>query len=178
MCGRYVSVAARADLVTEFDATRADGPELRESYNVAPQTLIYAVLDRADPEHPEHVERSIHAVKWGLVPSWAKDPKIGNKLVNARVETLSSKASWRTAYRKRRAVIPARGYYEWQPVERDGKVVKQPYFLHPAGGGMLAFAGLYEWWPDPSKAEDDPDRWLWTAVVITTDATGPAGEII
>jgi putative SOS response-associated peptidase YedK len=89
MCGRYVSVMSRADLIEEYDAGRAEGPELRESYNVAPQTLIYAVLDRAEPEHPDHVERQIHSVKWGLVPSWSKDPKIGNKLVNARVETLS-----------------------------------------------------------------------------------------
>jgi putative SOS response-associated peptidase YedK len=114
---------------------------LRESYNVAPQTLIYAVLDRADPEHTEHVERQVHLVRWGLVPSGSRDPKIGNKLVNARVETLSSKPSWRTAYRKRRCLIPADGYYEWQPEQRDGRAVKQPYYLHPAGGGVLSFAG-------------------------------------
>jgi putative SOS response-associated peptidase YedK len=89
MCGRYVSVKARADLMAEYGAVRAEGLELRQSYNVAPQTLIYPVLDRAEPEHPDHVERQIHSVKWGLVPAWAKDPKIGNKLVNARVETLS-----------------------------------------------------------------------------------------
>jgi putative SOS response-associated peptidase YedK len=90
MCGRYVSVKSRADLIDEYNAARAEGPELRESYNVAPQTLIYAVLDRAEPEHLEHVERMIHSVKWGLVPGWSRDPKIGNKLVNARVETLAS----------------------------------------------------------------------------------------
>jgi len=178
MCGRYVSVKSRADLMSEYNAVRAEGPELRESYNVAPQTLIYAVLDRADPEQPEHVERRVQSVKWGLLPSWAKDPKIGNKLINARVETLAAKPSWRSAYRKHRAAIPAAGYYEWQAEEQDGKVVKQPYYLHPAAeGGLLSFAALYEWWKDPSKAEDDPDRWLWTAVIITTDATGPAGEI-
>jgi putative SOS response-associated peptidase YedK len=178
MCGRYVSVKSRADLIEEYDAGRVEGPELRESYNVAPQTLIYAVLDRAEPEHPDHVEREIHSVKWGLVPSWAKDPKIGNKLVNARVETLSSKPSWRSAYRKHRCVIPSAGYYEWEPEERDGKVVKQPYYIHPVTPrGVLSFAGLYEWWPDPSKDKDDPERWLWSAVIITTDATGPAGEI-
>ena len=178
MCGRYVSVKSRADLMSEYNAVRAEGPELRESYNVAPQTLIYAVLDRADPEQPEHVERRVQSVKWGLLPSWAKDPMIGNKLVNARVETLAAKPSWRSAYRKHRAAIPAAGYYEWQAEEQDGKVVKQPYYLHPAAEGeLLSFAALYEWWKDPSKAEDDPDRWLWTAVIITTDATGPAGEI-
>jgi putative SOS response-associated peptidase YedK len=110
MCGRYVSVKSRPDLIDEYNAARAEGPELRESYNVAPQTLIYAVLDRAEPEHPDHVERQVHSVRWGLVPSWSKDPKIGNKLVNARVETLSSKPSWRSAYRKHRCVIPSAGY--------------------------------------------------------------------
>jgi putative SOS response-associated peptidase YedK len=181
MCGRYVSVKSRADLIGEYNAVRAEGPELPESYNVAPQTLVYAVLDRAEPEHPEHVERMIHSVKWGLVPSWSRDPKIGNRLVNARVETLATKPSWRTAYKKRRCVIPAAGYYEWQPVEEEGskgtRVVKQPYYLHPADGGTLSFAGLYEWWPDPAKDKDDPERWLWSAVIITTDAHGPAGEI-
>ena len=177
MCGRYVSVRARADLVNEYHAVRADGPELDASYNVAPMSLVYAVLDRADPENPGHVERQLHAVRWGLVPSWAKGPEIGHRLVNARVETLGSKPSWRTAYRKRRAVIPADGYYEWHPVETDGNLVKQPYYLHPVDGGLLSFAGLYEWWPDPAKDEHDPERWLWTAVIITTDARGPAGEI-
>jgi putative SOS response-associated peptidase YedK len=91
---------------------------------------------------------------------------------------ITSKPSWRSAYRKHRCVIPSAGYYEWQPEERDGKVVKQPFYIHPVTrDGVLSFAGLYEWWPDPSKDKDDPDRWLWSAVIITTDATGPAGEI-
>lgn len=177
MCGRYVSVKSRADLMTEYDAVRADGPEIGPGYNVAPQTLIAAVLERSVPDDG-HVERSLHTVRWGLVPSWAKDPKIGNKLINARVETLASKPSWRSAYRKHRCLIPASGYYEWQPEEHDGKVVKQPYYLHSSDSdASLSFAGLYELWPDPAKTEDAPDRWLWSAVIITTEATGPAGEI-
>ena len=82
------------------------------------------------------------------------------------------------AYRKRRAVIPADGYYEWQPVDDGtGKIRKQPYYIHRPDGHGLSSAGLYELWPYPAKAADDPDRWLWTAVIITTDATGQAGEI-
>jgi putative SOS response-associated peptidase YedK len=90
MCGRYVSVKSRADLIDEYNAARAEGPKLRESYNVAPQTLIYAVLDRAEPEHPEHVERTIQLSEMGTGARLEPRPKIGNKLVNARVETLAS----------------------------------------------------------------------------------------
>jgi putative SOS response-associated peptidase YedK len=113
-----------------------------------------------------------------LVPSWAKDPKIGNRLINARVETLADKPSWRGPFRRQRAVIPAAGYYEWAPREHDTKVRKQPFYLHPIDPhGVLSFTGLYEMWRDPTKKRSDPARWLWTAVIITTDASGPAGDI-
>ena len=95
-----------------------------------------------------------------------------------RVETLADKPSWRGPFRRQRAVIPAAGYYEWGPREHDAAVGKQPYYLHPVDpNGVLSFAGLYEMWRDPSKDNSDPMRWLWTAVIITTDATGPAGDI-
>lgn len=110
------------------------------------------------------------------MPSWAKDVKIGNRLINARVETISEKPSWRAAYRRRRCVLPADGYYEWMAETENGKTIKQPYYLH-AGAGGLSFAGLYELWPDPARAADDPDRWLWTAAIITCAAEGPAGEV-
>lgn len=111
MCGRYVSVQEGADLVELYNAT-AVGTELAPSYNVAPTTEVYAVLEHGDPKTDE-VDRQVRAVRWGLVPSWAKDPKIGNRLINARVETLADKPSWRGAFRRQRAVIPAAGYYEW-----------------------------------------------------------------
>jgi putative SOS response-associated peptidase YedK len=176
MCGRYVSVQERADLVELYDAT-AVGEELAPSYNVAPTSDIYAVVEHADP-HTENVDRQIRNLRWGLVPSWAKDPTIGNRLINARVETLADKPSWRGPFRHQRAVIPAAGYYEWAPREPDATVRKQPYYLHPIDpNGVLSFASLYEMWRDPSKDNSDPTRWLWTAVIITTDATGPADDI-
>jgi putative SOS response-associated peptidase YedK len=98
-------------------------------------------------------------------------------LINARVETLAQKPAWRAAFGKRRAIIPASGYYEWSPREHDAKIRKQPYYLHAPDDGPLAFAGLYEFWRDHSKTDDDPDRWLLSTTIITADATGPSGEI-
>jgi putative SOS response-associated peptidase YedK len=176
MCGRYALTRPNDELGGLYGAhvvTEDRGP----SWNVAPTQDVRVVLDRAPKGEPQAAERQLRTVRWGLVPTWAKDVKIGSKLINARAETLESKPSWRTAFHKRRAVIPADGYYEWQPVEQDGKVRKQPYYIHPADAGVLSFAGLYELWPDPTKDDDDPAKWLWTATIITTDAHGPAGEI-
>jgi putative SOS response-associated peptidase YedK len=96
-------------------------------------------------------------------------------LHNARADKVATAPSWRGPFAKRRAIIPAAGYYEWLPGEdADGKPVKQPYYIHPADG-VLSFAGLYELWPDPAKDADDPDRWLWSAAIITHHATWLAG---
>ncbi|MGB8381402.1 MAG: SOS response-associated peptidase [Dermatophilaceae bacterium] len=166
MCGRYVSVRSRDDLVEEWDATPV-GPELRESFNVAPTNRVYAIVEHLDEQSGGQVERQVRNLQWGLVPSWSKEVKIGSRLINARVETLAEKPSWRAAFRKRRAVVPARGYYEWASRGQGSTAAKQPYYLHPAREGILAFAGLYELWRDPSKTDDDPDRWLWSTVIIT-----------
>ena len=106
----------------------------------------------------------------GLVPAWSKEAKLG-RLINARAETVTQKPSFRTAAAKRRCVLPADGYYEWQATPEG----KQPYFLHD--DKVLNMAGLYELWRDPAKDNDDPTRWLWTATVLTTTATDAAGQI-
>ncbi len=90
---------------------------------------------------------------WGLVPSWAKDPSIGNRMINARMETVAEKPAYRKAFASRRALLPADGYFEWYPTARTnarGKPVKQPFFIRPRDGGVLAMAGLYEIWRDPT----------------------------
>ncbi len=181
MCGRYVSVQSRTDLEILFDSSAdgvADGAvaDLPPSYNVAPTDPVHVVLERRAKDSDD-VRRTVRTARWGLVPSWAKDPSIGSRLINARVETLADKPAWRSAYTARRAVVPAAGYYEWQPVADGGRTRKQPYFIHRADGGTLAFAGLYEFWRDPAKDADDPARWLLSVTIVTTDARGPLGEI-
>ncbi len=121
--------------------------------------------------------RELRVVRWGLVPFWAKDPAIGSRLINARVETVDSKPSFRSAFAKRRCLLPADGFYEWLKVEQDGKARKQPYYIHRADGGELAFAGLYELWRDKSLPDDHPRAWLWTSVIITTTAPDEVGRI-
>jgi putative SOS response-associated peptidase YedK len=126
------------------------------------------------------VERQLRTVRWGLVPFWAKDLSIGNRLINARVETVHEKPAFRRAFASRRCLLPADGYYEWYPTEQRtsaGKPLKQPFFIRPADGGVLAMAGLYEIWRDPEKAEDDPDRFVWTCTVLTTSAEDAVGRI-
>jgi putative SOS response-associated peptidase YedK len=129
------------------------------------------------------VARELRVVRWGLVPSWAKDTSIGSRLINARAETLSEKPSFRRAFAKRRCLLPADGYYEWQVLAAPdspggtGKKAKQPFFIHRADGGPLAFAGLYELWRDRAVPDGDPDAWLWTATIITTSAPDELGKI-
>jgi putative SOS response-associated peptidase YedK len=157
MCGRYVSVADRADLIELYNATAAEPSVAPPSYNVAPTQEITAVVERTDKDAEGEVHRQLRTLYWGLVSSWTNDIKTGARMINARVNTLTEKPALKRAFARRRTVIPASGYYEWEPVEvdLDGRVRKQPYYIHPADGGLLSFAGLYELWPDPDKDNDD-----------------------
>ncbi|WP_433497822.1 SOS response-associated peptidase [Sphaerimonospora sp. CA-214678] len=180
MCGRYASARKKHELLEEFQVELDGVPdqELPPDYNVAPTKQIYAVMSRVPKVDGESLSdrpvRQLQIVRWGLVPAWAKDPSIGSRLINARVETVADKPAFRRAFAARRCLLPADGYYEWMPVE--GKK-KQPYFIHPADGGMLAMAGLYEFWKDPERADDDPLKWLCTCTVITTTAEDEVGHI-
>jgi putative SOS response-associated peptidase YedK len=119
-------------------------------------------------------------LRWGLVPSWAKDPTIGNRMINARMETVADKPAYKRAFASRRCLLPADGYYEWYPTQvkgRSGRPLKQPFYIHPQDGGVLAMAGLYEIWRDPDRSEDDPDRFRWTCTVLTTEAEDAVGHI-
>ena len=176
MCGRYAASRRPEDLVEEFELADTPEPALPPSYNVAPTDTVYAVVERVPREEPDAAPvRSLRTVRWGLVPSWAKDPGIGSRMINARMETVADKPAFRRAFAKRRALLPADGYFEWYGEER-GK--KQPFFIRPADGGVLAMAGLYELWRDPSVPTDaETDPWLWTVTVLTTTATDDLGRI-
>jgi putative SOS response-associated peptidase YedK len=183
MCGRYAASRDAATLVEEFEILKSPDQELAADYNVAPTNPVYLVADRVSKGSGD-LQRELAVAKWGLVPSWAKDPKIGNRMINARWESVAQKPAYRSAFAKRRCLLPADGYYEWytptdSEVERTakGKPIKQPYFIHPADGSILAMAGLYEWWHDPALPEDDPGTWLRTTTVITTSATDDLGMI-
>ncbi|CUR55875.1 conserved hypothetical protein [metagenome] len=182
MCGRYASSRKPEDLIEEFEITDSRvGVPLEPDYNVAPTKEVYAVMERPpSQDRSAPAERQLRTLRWGLVPSWAKDPSIGNRMINARMETVAEKPSYRRAFSSRRCLLPADGYFEWYPTTettKAGKPVKQPFFIHPVDGGVLAMAGLYEIWKDPTREEDDPDLFRWTCTVITTDAEDSLGHI-
>ncbi|NYD41203.1 SOS response-associated peptidase [Nocardioides panaciterrulae] len=185
MCGRYASSRRPEDLVEEFEIeeNRVAAP-LEPDYNVAPTKEVYAVVERPPRAPgdgpPEPAARQLRVVRWGLVPSWAKDPSIGNRLINARMETVAEKPAYKRAFARRRCLLPADGYFEWYPTEQHtlaGKPRKQPFFIRPTDGGVLAMAGLYEIWRDPTRADDDPERYRWTCTVLTTQAEDAVGRI-
>ena len=185
MCGRYASSRRPADLAEEFDIADVRIPApLEADYNVAPTKEVYAVVERAPRKEPDDAEatpeRQLRVLTWGLVPSWAKDPSIGSRMINARMETVAEKPAYKRAFAKRRCLLPADGYFEWYPTSertKSGKPRKQPFFIRPQDGGVLAMAGLYEIWRDPTRSEDDPNRFRWTCTVITTDAEDSVGHI-
>ncbi|MFC5380580.1 SOS response-associated peptidase [Aquipuribacter nitratireducens] len=186
MCGRYAASRSPEDLVEEVVATglpvapvaATDRAALRPSFNVAPQQQVAVLVAPRPPEGggdaPDPAAR-LRALRWGLVPSWAKDPAVGNRMINARVETVTGKPAYRSLVGSRRCVLPADGWYEWQAVPKErsgtGKARKQPFFMAPPDGGLLGLAGLYSWWRVPDVADpDDPAAWLGTVTVLTTDA--------
>ena len=151
MCGRFAQRTDARKLAKEFKVREV--PETKPRYNIAPTQDILSIRQAED-------EREAVFLKWGLIPSWAKDASIGAKLLNARSETVTEKPSFREAFKKRRCIIPADGFYEWQ--RTGGK--KQPYFFHLHDERPFGFAGLWEKW----KGEDG--QVLETCTILTTEA--------
>ncbi|MBT8079425.1 MAG: SOS response-associated peptidase [Gammaproteobacteria bacterium] len=153
MCGRFAFYSPAEATAALFGATATS--DFKPRYNIAPTQDIAAV--RNDTEQ----SAELVALRWGLVPFWAKDPSIGNRMINARAETVAEKPSFRAAYKNRRCLILADGFYEWRK-EGDGKT---PYFISLASGEPFAFAGLWENWTDKESGES-----LQTAAIITMAA--------
>ena len=153
MCGRFAFYSPSEATAALFGVEAAAAVEPR--HNIAPTQFIAAI------RRNEQQANELTMLRWGLVPSWAKDPSIGNRMINARAETVAEKPSFRTAYRKRRCLILADGFYEWH-TEND---VKIPYFISLANGSPFAFAGLWEHWQ--SKSADES---LQTTTIVTTAA--------
>jgi putative SOS response-associated peptidase YedK len=171
MCGRYVSVRSDEDLTEEFDAIDATNGEWEApDYNVAPTKPVRAIVNRPLRDESGKAAatptRQLRVVSWGLIPSWAKDRKTQGRMFNARVESVSTTNAFRRAYAKRRCLVPADGWYEWQAV--DGR--KQPMYMTPSDGHAIAFAGLYEFWGDQGQT-------ITTCTIITAPAAGVLAEI-
>jgi putative SOS response-associated peptidase YedK len=160
MCGRFAFYSPAQAAAELFGVNSA--PEIESRYNIAPTQYIAAI--RPDGQGA----RQVVMLRWGLVPFWAKDPSIGARMINARAETVAEKPSFRTAFRKRRCLVLADGYYEWQ---RSGEV-KVPWFISRRDDQPMAFAGLWESWKDPQS--DSP---LETVTIITTEADRFLGQL-
>ncbi len=157
MCGRYtlrtpIDVLAEGFEIEEYPST------ITPSYNIAPTQEVAAVVE-------EDEKRKLEMLRWGLIPSWAKDPSIGNKMINARAETVSEKPSFRKAFKVRRCLILADGFYEWQKTDNG----KQPYYIKMQDDSPFAFAGLWEIWQNGEEIR--------SATIITTEANDLMNEI-
>ncbi len=149
MCGRYTQTHSGKDLAEAFRLTTEPAPPPR--YNIAPSQPVSAII----------ANREYRIFQWGLVPSWAKDYKIGYRLINARSETAAEKPSFRAAFKRRRCLIPADGFYEWQRTASNKK--KQPFYIHFRNRSLFAFAGLWEQW------EGGDGSYLETCTILTTE---------
>ncbi|MEV8094938.1 SOS response-associated peptidase [Kitasatospora sp. NPDC085879] len=171
MCGRFASSSKPEDIVEVFGVVQWDPAEtIAPSWNVAPTSPAYAVLDRP-PKGQRRPVRQLRVLRWGLIPAWAKSPETAVRMINARADTVHEKPAYRQAFASRRCLIPVDGYYEWQTVPAGpDRPPRQPYFVSRADGGLLALAGLYEFWRDRSLPADHPEAWRVTCTVVTTEA--------
>jgi putative SOS response-associated peptidase YedK len=156
MCGRYQNRAEKQEIAEAFRVARTSDADLRPSYNVAPQTQQWVVrLDR------DTGERELTLLRWGFVPFFAKNPQIGYSMINARAETAAASPIFREAMKRRRCLVPATGFYEWQKL---GKKATQPWNFELDGGGLFAIAGLWDRWKDSTSG-----KVLETYTILTTD---------
>jgi putative SOS response-associated peptidase YedK len=166
MCGRYTSTTSVGDLASIFEVDEVKAEAMPVRYNVAPTLDVFAV---ATTSAKDGGRRALGTLRWGLVPSWAKDRSVGNKMINARAEGISTKPAFRAAVARRRCIIPADAFYEWQRrTGSDGRPAgKLPYAVHRRDGQPMAFAGLWEVWRDRTDPGATPLR---SCAIVTTSA--------
>lgn len=163
MCGRFASTTPPDQLAQYFGAEApGDLDEVEPDYNVAPTRDVPVVRVRDDIRH-------LDLLRWGLVPRWAKDLRIGSKMINARAETVATKNSYRSAFARRRCIVAADGFYEWKRIDPK---TKQPMYIHRTDGDPLAFAGLHERWTDAENLRE-----IHTCTIITTTPNATMAEI-
>ncbi|WP_066381475.1 MULTISPECIES: SOS response-associated peptidase [unclassified Anabaena] len=153
MCGRF-TLTQSAEALAEIFHVQAI-PNLTAQYNIAPTQMVVTVL-----HHPESNQRQLQQLRWGLIPSWSKDSSIGSKLINAKAETVAEKPAFRSAFKHRRCLVVADGFYEWQK-QQD---TKQPFYFRLQDGKPFAFAGLWERWQSPAQEE------IISCTILTTAA--------
>lgn len=175
MCGRFVSTTPPDQLARYFGAEPPTEDLTREwadrgsSYNVAPTQGVFTVFE-------DGPTRRVDRFHWGLVPFWAKDPKIGNRMINARAETIAEKNSFRRPFAKQRCLIPADGFYEWKKIE--GSKRKQPMYMSRVDREPFAFAGLWEVWKDPNHTNDTGQPMeLHSCTIITGEPNDKVAEV-
>lgn len=190
MCGRYAATKDPAKLVQEFEAVDGtEGQARADDFNVAPTKNVVTVVQRhprdaeGNVEEDEPAVRSLRLMRWGLVPFWAKDPAIGNRMINTRAETAKEKPAFRKALARRRCLVPADGWFEWKPgtaASGSKKAPKEPFFMTTRDGSSLAFAGIWETWRDPKAVDDGAGGAaapLVTCSIITTSALGQLTDV-
>jgi putative SOS response-associated peptidase YedK len=165
MCGRFVSTTPAAQ-IADFFGAQAPESELPANYNVSPTSDVYVV-----GEGPSG--RKMRVMHWGLVPAWAKDTSGASRLINARSETVAEKPSFRSAFKRRRCLIPVDGFYEWTTV--PGVTRKQPMFIHHHSDQPLAFAGIYEFWRPPEAGVEE--NGLYSTCILTCEANSTISAI-
>ena len=165
MCGRFLSLSSPDRLAEHFAVDEIRTEPLAARYNVAPSTSVYAVLEHDD-------ERRLGTLRWGFVPVWAKALRGTPQPINARIETVASSRMFAPSFRRKRCLLPADGFYEWQ--DRGEGARKQPFHLADPDDAPLAFAGIWSSWRDPSEDEPEP---LFSAAIVTTDARGAMTDI-
>lgn len=161
MCGRYAAARDAVEVAGWFEVEHLPATDLAPRFNVTPTSEAYIVVD-------DDGVRALQIARWGLIPSWSKDASRASRMINARSETVAEKPAFRSAFRRRRCLVPADGYYEWQTLGDNGP--KQPFYIHSSDGSQLAFAGLYEDW-------EGPEGRVRTFCLLTQDAVESLSSI-